>query len=154
MMNQANAPVVDVHMLIRKPVDVVFEAFVDPAVTSRFWFTHGSGRLVEGATVTWEWEMYGASVAVAVKAVERHRRILVEWPMPVEWTFTPRGAEATFVRVTASGFGGSGDERVAQALDATGGFSYLLAAAKAFLEHGIELNLVRDHNPDAHIARF
>jgi hypothetical protein len=38
---------------------------------------------------------------------------------------------------------------VAEALDSTGGFSFLLAAMKAFLEHGIEPNLVVDHNPDA-----
>jgi uncharacterized protein YndB with AHSA1/START domain len=26
----------------------VFEAFVDPAITSKFWFTKGSGRLETG----------------------------------------------------------------------------------------------------------
>jgi len=30
-----------------------------------------------------------------------------------------------------------------------GGFSTLLAGLKAFLEHGIDLNLVADHSPDA-----
>jgi uncharacterized protein (DUF2249 family) len=38
---------------------------------------------------------------------------------------------------------------VAQALDSTGGFSFVLAGVKAFLEHGIELNLIADHAPDA-----
>jgi hypothetical protein len=33
-------------------------------------------------------------------------------------------------------------------MDSTGGFSFVIAALKAFLEHGIELNLVLDHNPD------
>ena len=37
------------EMLIRKPVAEVFEAFVDPAITSRFWFTRGSGRLEPGS---------------------------------------------------------------------------------------------------------
>jgi len=32
-------------MLIRRPVAEVFEAFVDPAITTRFWFTRSSGRL-------------------------------------------------------------------------------------------------------------
>ena len=40
-------------------------------------------------------------------------------------------------------------ERPAEALDSTGGFSFLLAGLKAFLDHGIELNLVPDHAPDA-----
>jgi hypothetical protein len=45
---------------------------------------------------------------------------------------------------------GSDDEKVAQAIDSMGGFSFTLAGCKAWLEHGIELNLVQDHNPDAH----
>jgi len=44
-------PVAKAEMLIRKPIDEVFEALVDPAITSLFWFTNGSGRLVEGSTV-------------------------------------------------------------------------------------------------------
>ncbi|HTE20952.1 MAG TPA: polyketide cyclase, partial [Armatimonadota bacterium] len=38
-------PVVKTGMLIRKPVAVVFEAFVNPEITAQFWFTRGSGRL-------------------------------------------------------------------------------------------------------------
>jgi uncharacterized protein YndB with AHSA1/START domain len=33
------------EMLIRKPVAEVFEAFINPEITSKFWFTSGSGRL-------------------------------------------------------------------------------------------------------------
>ena len=32
-------PVAKSEMLIRRPVADVFEAFIDPAITSRFWFT-------------------------------------------------------------------------------------------------------------------
>jgi len=39
------------EMLIRRPVGQVFEAFVDPGVTSKFWFSGGSGRLEVGKTV-------------------------------------------------------------------------------------------------------
>jgi uncharacterized protein YndB with AHSA1/START domain len=144
-------PVARAQMLIRRPVGVVFEAFLDPAITSQFWFTRGSGRLRPGATVTWHWDMYAASAEVAVKAVEPNRRILIEWPTPVEWVFSPRGDGATFVSITASGFAGTDDEKVAHAIDATGGFSFVLAGCKAFLEHGILLNLVADHNPGAHV---
>ena len=35
------------------------------------------------------------------------------------------------------------------ALNSTGGFSFVLAAMKAFLEHGVELKIVEDHDPDA-----
>lgn len=150
-MELRSEPIARTQMLLRRPVAEVFEAFVDPAITSRFWFTRGSARLTEGEVVTWYWDMYGVSATVAVKAVERNRRILIEWPTPVEWRFAPRSNDTTLVSITASGFAGSGDQKVAQAIDMMGGFTYLLAGCKAFLEHGVELNLVADHHPDAHL---
>jgi uncharacterized protein YndB with AHSA1/START domain len=150
-MTAQTPPVARTHMLIRKPVALVFEAFVDPTITSKFWFTRGSGRLEQGAEVTWYWDMYGASAQVKVKTVEKNKIIAVEWPTPVEWVFTPKSTDTTFVVITASGFVGTDDERVARAIDSMGGFSFVLAACKAFLEHGIALNIVADHNPDAHV---
>jgi uncharacterized protein YndB with AHSA1/START domain len=35
----SDAPIAEAQMLIRKPVAKVFEAMVDPAITSRFWFS-------------------------------------------------------------------------------------------------------------------
>lgn len=146
-------PVAKAQMLIRKPAAQVFEAFIDPAITSRFWFSKGSGRLEPGKRVRWDWEMYGAGTEVDVKAIEENRRILIEWdpdhPTSVEWTFEPQGEDRTFVTVKNWGFHGDPDQVVAQALDSTGGFNLLLAGLKAFLEHGIELKLVPDHAPMA-----
>ena len=82
------------------------------------------------------------------------RRILVEWGDPattVEWAFDDRG-DSTLVVVVNSGFQGSDDDKVARALDSAGGFSFVLAALKAWLEHGIQLNIVADHHPDGHVA--
>lgn len=140
------------EMLIRKPVAEVFEAFIDPEVTSKFWFTGGSGRLEPGRTVTWEWAMYGFSVPVEVKTVENNKRILVAWPgqsgqTSLEWSFTDR-ADGTYVSIANWGFAGDDDQRVAEALDSTEGFTFVLAGAKAYLEHGIRLNLVQDKFPD------
>jgi len=149
------APVVaKSEMLIRRPVAEVFEAFVDPAITSRFWFTKGSARLEAGKEVQWEWDMYNFSVPVAVKELEKNMRIVVEWgaydnPTIIEWVFTARHDNTTFVSITNSGFSGTGDEIVKQALDSTEGFTFVLAGLKALLEHGVELNLVRDRFPAA-----
>jgi uncharacterized protein YndB with AHSA1/START domain len=66
-------------MLIRRPVAEVFEAFVDPAVTARFWFSRGSGRLEPGKQITWHWEPYRVSAQVLVKALEPNVRIEIEW---------------------------------------------------------------------------
>ena len=35
-------PVAKAEMLIRRPVAEVFEAFVNPVITSKFWFTKGA----------------------------------------------------------------------------------------------------------------
>jgi uncharacterized protein YndB with AHSA1/START domain len=92
-METRNAPAAKAEMLIRRPVAEVFEAFVDPAITSKFWFSKGSDRLEPGKQVRWDWEMYGFSIRVSVKAIESNQRILIEWPgdgttTTVEWLFT------------------------------------------------------------------
>jgi uncharacterized protein YndB with AHSA1/START domain len=125
MTDTLQAPAAKAQMLIRRPVAQVFEAMVDPAITSRFWFSKGSGRLEAGKQVRWDWEMYGASAEVDVKAVEENRRILIEWggpenPTSVEWTFEPRGEDRTFVTVSNWGFHGDAEKTVAAALDSTG----------------------------------
>jgi uncharacterized protein YndB with AHSA1/START domain len=74
------APITKTGMLIRRPVADVFEAFVDPKVTTKFWFTGSSGRLEAGKQVRWDWEMYAISIAVTVKALEADKRIVIEWP--------------------------------------------------------------------------
>ena len=145
-------PVAKTAMLIRRPVAEVFEAFINPAITSKFWFTRGSGRLEPGKQVQWEWEMYDASTQVSVLAIEEHKRILIEWsgygtPNQVEWIFTPYGNDATYVSITNSGFKGDGDKVVSDALDSKGGFTWVLAGLKALLEHNIELNLIADAFP-------
>lgn len=150
-----SAPVARSSMLIRRPVAEVFEAFVNPDITRRFWFSHGSARLREGAQVTWRWDMYGVDAQVQVRSLEPERRILIAWPSAAEWQFEPRdtpAGQATLVYITASGFDGDADAQVAQALDMMQGFSLVLAACKAWLEHGIELNVVADHAPDAHVV--
>ena len=145
-------PVAKAEMLIRKPVAEVFEAFINPAITSQFWFTKGSGRLEVGKPVEWTWEMYDFSIQVTAKTIEANKRIVIEWPGQngpaiVEWVFRPLGTDATFVSITNSGLLGTGDEVTAQAIQSTEGFSFVLAGLKALLEHGVKLNLVADRFP-------
>jgi uncharacterized protein YndB with AHSA1/START domain len=144
-------PSVEVSTLIRRPAAEVFAAFADPATTTRFWFTKSSGPLAPGATVRWEWEMYGVSDTVVVKEFDAPERFIVatgggEGPT-VEFRFTPR-REGTVVTVTESGFSGTGDDLIDHVADSTGGYTTALCSAKALLEHGIELGAVRDKHPD------
>ena len=144
-------PVAKTAMLIRRPVAEVFEAFINPAITSKFWFTRGSGRLEQGKEVQWDWEMYHFSTQVSVKAIEEKKRILIEWSgygtTMVEWIFTAPSENTTFVSITNTGFSGNGDELVNQAISSTEGFTFVLSGLKAFIEHNILLNLVADRHP-------
>jgi uncharacterized protein YndB with AHSA1/START domain len=145
-------PSVKVGMLIRRPPGEVFQALIDPAITTRFWFTGSSGKLVPGASVRWDWEMYGVSTEVSVKAVEADSRILIEWgngdeSTTVEFRFIPWEDDTTFVQVTETGLSGDGDEIVSSVAGSTGGFCQVLCALKALLEHDVVLTVVRDRFP-------
>ena len=140
-------------MLIRKSVDEVYEAFVNPEITTKFWFTKSSGRLEKGKTIRWDWEMYGVGDELTVKELEHNKVIRIEWSngTQVEWIFTSRKNNETFVSITNTGFSGSGDEMAAQAIDSMGGYTMVLCGLKALLEHNVMLNLVSDKAPDAHV---
>lgn len=144
------APTAEAGMLIRRPVAEVFEAIVEPGVTTKFWFTHSSGRLDEGKPVEWEWRMYGVSTKVEVSEIVPNEKIVMRWsdpPTTVVWTFTEMPGDTTFLEVHNFGFAGSGDEQVNQAVGSTGGFSLVLAGAKAWLEQGLRLGLIGDRHP-------
>lgn len=146
-MTLKNSPVAKATMLIRKPIEEVFNSFIDPTVTTKFWFSRSTGPLKVGETITWYWDHYGVSGEVFVKAIEENKRIQIEWPTPVEWLFTSNDDGTTFVSITASGFTGSDDEKVTEALDSTEGFNLVISACKALLEHGVQLNLITDKCP-------
>lgn len=150
------APAVNVGMLIRRPAAEVFQAIADPAITSRIWYSKSSGPMTPGATLTWTWEMYGASGQVTVQEMLPDRSIRFTWsgyrpehPTTVEFRFTPRDSgTTTYLEVTETGFTGTGDELVAFVTDSTAGFSFLLSSVKALLEHDVVLGLVPDAHPD------
>jgi uncharacterized protein YndB with AHSA1/START domain len=145
-------PAARTGMLIRRPVEQVFEAIVNPDVTTKFWFSKGSGRLDAGTAVSWEWEPYDVSIDVTPKLVEPNRRVRIEWPgysgpTTVEWTFEPIEEGFTFVQVQESGWTGDADQLLKYVADSTEGFTLLMAGMKAWLEHGIQLNLTFDRFP-------
>jgi uncharacterized protein YndB with AHSA1/START domain len=148
-MELTEAPVAIAEMLIRRPAAEVYEAFIDPAITTKFWFTGGSARLDSGQPIRWEWKMYGFSLPVTVRQLVKNKTIDLDWAEPptrVVWTFTEM-EQGTFVSIRNSGFSGDADQAVKTAIDSAGGFSFVLAGCKAWLEHGVELQLVRDRHP-------
>ena len=154
-MELRNEPVAEAGMLIRRPVEEVYKAFVDPAITSKFWFSEGSDRLDAGKPVTWTWAMYGISSRVDVRELDVNRKIVVDWDAGsehgsiVEWTFSNREDGTCFVEIRNYGFHGDADAKVVQAIGSTDGFALVLSGLKAWLEQGTTLGLIGDRWPDS-----
>lgn len=149
-MKEQSKPMVEVQMKIRKPVETVFQAFIDPEVTTNFWFTKSSGKLEEGKTVTWEWEMYGVSTPVKTIRILPNKLIATEWGEPatsVDYEFTPLADGSTYLVIKNYGFDLRGEELIAMIKDSTGGFTTVIDGLKAYLEQGIRLNLIEDKFP-------
>ena len=145
-----NQPIVETQMLIRKPVSQVFRAFIDPAITTNFWFTKSGGPLEEGKTVEWTWEMYGVSTRVLTKKIIPEKFISTEWGDPattVDYEFTAFPDDTTYIVIRNYGFNLTGEELIEAIKDNTGGFTTVLDGLKAYLEHGIKLNLIGDKFP-------
>lgn len=146
-------PAGETGMLIRKPVTEVFQAFVDPAITTKFWFTKSTGRLEKGKTVHWTWEMYNVTSLVEVVDLVPNARIEIEWGAEgkertrAEWTFRPMGDRGTFVQIVMDGFHGDQQELLEKISGSVGGFCWVLAGCKALLEFDLQLNLIADRFP-------
>ena len=140
------------EMLIRRPLAEVFESFINPVDTARFWFTRGSGRLEQGKEITWTWEMYNHTETILVTTLEPHRCIEIQWGAPpdrsrVTFRFKPVDDVATFVSFVNDQLSGDTEKLVSTIRDSTEGFAIVLAGAKAWLEHRVQLNLVGDRFP-------
>lgn len=149
-MTNIKSPKVEVQMLIRKPVDQVFNAFIDPEITKHFWFTKSSGQLETGKTIKWEWEIYDVSADVIVDEIVLNERISIRWGDPqtnVDFNFKPLDSERTYVVISNYGFKESGNELLELFKDLTGGFTTVVDGLKAYLEFNIDLNLIGDKFP-------
>lgn len=142
---------------IARPVDEVFEAVADPEKLSRYFTTGGAvGRLETGKTVQWDFADFPGAFPVEVVEAEPNRRIVLRWEAndgppeegapaagaaymtTVVFTFEPLDDGRTLVTIEESGW----RETPAGLKAAFGncqGWSQMLAALKAWIEHDINL---------------
>lgn len=77
-------------------------------------------------------------------------KISVEWGEPattIDFEFTTLTENTTYVIIKNYGYRQTGDELIEAIKDNTGGFTTVLDGLKAWLEHGINLNLIADKFP-------
>jgi uncharacterized protein YndB with AHSA1/START domain len=136
--------VAHVELLIRSPVAVVFDAFVQPRWLKKFWLKRASARLSAGATVEWAFKVPGATETVHVTDFWPGERLSFVWSdgKAVRITFRPHGNASTVVDVQVTGF--KGRQQAAEAVSATEGFAVVLCDLKCLLETGRSGGMVRD----------
>ncbi|MDW0117655.1 SRPBCC family protein [Sporosarcina thermotolerans] len=129
-------------MKIYKPVDVVFEAIVDPEKMGGYWFSSGTSRVEQGKTITWRYEEYGAEGDIHVLSVKENKEIVFIWggqdqETTVRLVFNAVDEESTILEVTESGLRADDPDVVSKMVGQTGGWVYMLTCLKGYLENGI-----------------
>ena len=139
--------------IIRRAPTEVFAAFVDADKMSKFWFTRTDDRLKEGETSRWALGSAADAFSfdILVKELREPEKIVIEWEGPdgsttlVTWLFEETGQGDTILTIEETGFSGSRNDVVERVVDSTGGFNQVIIAMKAFVEHGVAVNVVADH---------
>lgn len=137
---------------IHKPVADVMSAITDAQKMSQYWFTRTDDGLKPGEPVTFALGT-GADAftfEADVKELDFPNKLIFEWEGPdghrtqVTW-ICEEADGSTILSVEESGFAGSSENIIARAMDSKGGFNQVIVAAKAFIEHGVSINVVADH---------
>lgn len=144
-------PKFTVFIIVGRPPRDVFEAVADPEKLSAYFTTGGAkGRLEEGATVTWDFHDFPGAFPVEVDEVVEDDRIAIRWDASedgkpagyqtvVTFRFSPvDGGERTRIEVEEHGWRDSGAGLQASYGNCMG-WSQMLCALKAWVEHGINL---------------
>lgn len=134
---------VTAKMKIRKPVNEVFEAIVDPIKIGNFWFSSSSERWEQGKTVTLKYEEYNAKGLIHVLEVVDNKKIVYSWGEEnnevtmVTILFNELDTNNSIIEVNEAGFNEDDPEIKNKMLGQKEGWIYMLSCLKAYLEHGV-----------------
>ena len=131
-------------MKILKPVNEVFEAFVDPSKIGGFWFSSSSERWGEGKTITLKYEEYNAQIDIKVMEIDENKRIVFQWGANEEGhkvtiTLNELGHSESIIEINEEGFNENEDNFISQLIDNKEGWVYMLTCLKGYLEYGANL---------------
>src|SRR5690606_41214964 len=87
---------------IQKPVEEVFEAIVNPELMQHYFISKGSGRMEEGAGLSWSFPEFEGAYPLTVNNVIPNERIVFTWDPQsvVKIELEKRGENDTVVRVS------------------------------------------------------
>jgi uncharacterized protein YndB with AHSA1/START domain len=135
---------------VARPCAAVYEAVADPEQLSQYFTTGGArGRLEPGTEVTWDFADFPGAFPVTVVEAEPPRRIVIEWSGDAStgdngttrtvFEFEPIDDDTrTLVTITESSWRPT-PEGAKAAFGNCEGWTGMLSALKAWVEHGINL---------------
>lgn len=131
-------------MKILKPVNQLFEAFVNPSEIGNFWFSSSSERWEQGKTITLKYDEYNAQGDIIITEIELNKKIVFYWGTADEGhrvtiTLTDLGGSESIIEVKEEGFHENDDKVISQLLDNKEGWVYMLTCLKGYLEYGVNL---------------
>ena len=141
-------PTYSVFIIVNRPRHDVFEAVADPKELSAYFTTGGaSARLEQGQTVTWDFADFPGAFPVKMTEVVPDEKIVFDWKaneagtdyqLQVTMRFTEVEEGRTKVEVEEAGWHETDAARQASYGNCMG-WSQMLCALKAWVEHGINL---------------
>ncbi|EOM78450.1 ATPase [Rhodococcus rhodnii] len=135
---------------VGRPCAEVYEAVADPEQLSRYFTTGGArGRLETGATVSWDFADFPGAFDVKVLEADPPRRLVITWASGeaadgsgttrTTFEFEPIDDDTrTLVTISESSWRATLDGATA-AFGNCEGWTGMLAALKAWVEHGVNL---------------
>lgn len=135
--------VATVSQLIDCEAADAFDAFAEPDKITRFWLGSTSGRLTEGAKVTWHFMVPGVSDTLTVDLCRRPTLIQLTWSdgSKTKLEFIEHAQGKTKISISAEV--PETADHMDQVVNTTEGFTVVLCDLKTLLESGRSANLVR-----------
>lgn len=134
---------INVAMQIQKPIEVVFQAIINPDKMSNYFISESSGIMEGGKNLIWKFPEFDFECPVKVDKIETNKYISFYWEnsgkdLLVELTLTKKENDSTLVTISEK----------SMELDDVGlkwlsgnsfGWSNFLSCLKAYLEYNINL---------------
>ncbi len=131
-----------VSMWMNSPPERVFDAFIQPESLTSFWLASAAAPLETGRQVHWAFLVKGAAVDTTATRLERPNVLAWDWSDGSRVSIALEPVDGgTAVTLTNDHL--AGDDPVAAALDATEGFTIVLADLKTWLETGVSAGITR-----------
>lgn len=133
-----------VTMFIQAPPEEVYAAFIEPQQLTKFWLSKVSGPLNLGKAVHWNFMVEGAEIDATATKMEPGKKLAWKWSdkstVSIDLEVLDGGTAITLIN---GDFPQHGTERIEAALNATEGFSIVLADLKTLLETGTSAGITK-----------